>query len=127
MAVAGKPLEFVRGSSQTIEVLIKNKKTGLPFDLTDGKIIFTLKRSLESSTEQARKTSDTASEAILLTQSGDTLGKAHIFITPSDTTGATIARDYVYDVWFELVSGERYPVIKPSQWDMQRAATEDFT
>jgi len=126
MAIQGKPLTILRGSSKTLELTVRDKNKDL-VNLTGAKIFFTIKRSIEATSELVRKTSDTPAEAVLLAQSGDTLGQAQIFLSPSDTIGATPARDYYYDVWVELVSGKRYPVIKPSQLDLRRAVTEDFS
>jgi len=126
MAIKGRPLTILRGSSKTLEVTIRDANKEL-VNLDGSKIFFTLKRSIDSSSWLARKTSDNIAEAEILTQSGDTLGKARIYLSPSDTIDATPARDYEYDVWVELASGKRYPVIKPSQADLRRAVTEDFS
>ena len=126
MAISGRPLTILRGSSKTLLLTVKDSGKNL-VDLTGAKVLFTIKRNIEAAAELVRKTTDEALEAVLLTQSGDTLGQAHIFLTPSDTLTADPARDYVYDVWVELVSGKRYAVIVPSQLDLRRAVTEDFS
>jgi hypothetical protein len=126
VAIKGRPLTILRGSSKTLLLTVKDAGKNL-VNLTNAKVIFTIKRSIDSDDFLVRKTTDVAAEAVLLAQSGSTLGQAQIFLTPTDTLEATPARDYVYDVWVELVSGKRYPVIKPSQLDLRRAVTEDFS
>jgi hypothetical protein len=126
VAIQGRPLTILRGSSKTLLLTVRDKGKNL-VNLTDAKIFFTIKRTIDSDDYLVRKTSANASEAVLLAQSGDTLGQAQIFLTPTDTIGVDPARDYVYDVWVELVSGKRYPVVKPSALDMRRAVTEDFS
>lgn len=126
MAIQGRPLTILRGSSKTLLLTVRDKGKNL-VNLTDAKIFFTIKRTIDDTDPLVRKTSANASEAVLLAQSGATLGQAQIFLTPTDTIGVDPARDYVYDVWVELVSGKRYPVIKPSALDMRRAVTEDFS
>jgi len=126
VAIQGRPLTILRGSSKTLLLTVRDKGKNL-VNLTDAKIFFTIKRTIDDTDPLVRKTSANASEAVLLAQSGATLGQAQIFLTPTDTIGVDPARDYVYDVWVELVSGKRYPVIKPSALDMRRAVTEDFS
>lgn len=96
-------------------------------NLTDAKIFFTIKRTIDSDDFEVRKTTSDPAEAVLLVQAGSTLGQAKIFLTPTDTIDLDPARDYVYDVWVELVSGKRYAVIKPSALNIRRAVTEDFS
>ncbi len=126
MAIKGRTLVIIRGSSKTLVLTVKDKNKEL-VDLTDSKVLFTIKRNIEDSVGAVRKTTDVAAEAILLPQSGSTLGQAHIFLSPSDTSGLEPARDYVYDVWVELPSGKRHAVILPSQLDLRRSVTEDFS
>ena len=103
MAIKGRPLTIIRGSSKTLVLTVRDKAKAL-VNLTDAKVLFTIKRSVGSDTVEVRKTTDVVTEAILLPQSGTTLGQAHIFLSPSDTATLEPARDYVYDVWVELVS-----------------------
>lgn len=126
MAIQGRPLTILRGSSKTLLLTVKDKAKAL-VNLDGAKVFFTIKRTIDSDDFEVRKTTADPAEAVLLAQSGDTLGQAQIFLTPTDTINLDPARDYVYDVWVELTSGKRYAVIKPSALNIRRAVTEDFS
>lgn len=119
-------MTILRGSSKTLELTVRDSNKVL-VDLTGSKVFFTIKRTIGSAEYLVRKTSDNIADAEILTQSGDTLGKARFYLSPTDTISASPARDYTYDVWVELASGKRYAVIKPSVLDLRRAVTEDFS
>jgi hypothetical protein len=85
-------------------------------DLTGSTIRFHVAPSA-GATPVITKISTTVTEIEILTQSGETLGQAKIFINPADTASLS-AGVYVYDIWVDLVSGEQKLVVAPSRFEI---------
>jgi hypothetical protein len=69
------------------------------------------------------KSSDVPTEVLLLTQSGDTLGQADVFLVPSDTDSLTPGFHY-WDAWVELSDGTRHAAIPPTKVYLIDAITD---
>lgn len=110
-------LTVIRGESKTLKLSI-TKSSGSPVNLTGGRLIFTVKPSLQSRDWLIQKTSDSASQIQITSVSG---GTAEIYLRPADTKTLD-AREYIFDVWL-VFAGEQYPVIRPSTFDLQLGVT----
>ena len=111
-------LLVTRGSSKTLQLTVRNRHRK-PQDLTGARILFTVKRTLQDSKPLISKTTDHSSQ-ILFTN--PKVGQAQIFILPEDTQYLEI-RDYLFDVWVVLASGNRYVVVPTSIFSLQAGVT----
>lgn len=115
-------VEIVRGTSKNFELLVSDEN-GDPVDLTGARVISTVRCELGDDKVSIQKDSSVgATQAEILTQSGDTLGKALIKFSPSDTQNLDPG-EYVFDVWVILSSGARHIVVGPSPFIIKRGVT----
>lgn len=119
-ALGAQTIELFKGQSKTFLLSVKEEPANTPADLTGATVYFTVKRRVGDATAIIAKTSATVTEIEILVPETD--GKAKIFLSPSDTN-AMSPGNYVYDVWVELVSGKRYPVIEPSAFVLKDSVT----
>jgi hypothetical protein len=108
----------IRGSSLTIQVDVKTT-TCKPVDLTGTRMVMTVKDGTDDTVVLFQKTSDVSTQITFSNVKG---GIAFIFITPADTKHLEI-KPYVYDVWLILPTGQQYPVVPPSTFDLQAGVT----
>lgn len=124
------PLTVTRGESKTYLMTVRSKTTKLPVDLTGAKVWFSVKNRLEDPDPLINKRTLNAggldTQALVLTQSGATLGQAQIFLTPPDTAARDPQGSYVCDAWVELSSGKRYQVVKNRGFEVDPAVTTKF-
>lgn len=100
-------ISIVQGSSKTLELCVVDED-GNPVDLTGATIYFCVAQC-DGADPVIEKSSAVLTEIEILDQVTYT-GKARIYLDPADT--ATLdPGDYLFDVWVELASGKRYPVI----------------
>jgi hypothetical protein len=108
--------EIYRGQDKTYLVTVVDD-AGAAIDLTGGTMFFRVSDTPGSAHLIIAKSSAVGAEITFLAQSGATLGQAEIYIVPADTSDLE-ADVYYYDVWFQLGSGKRYPVIPPSRFEV---------
>lgn len=93
-------------------------------DLTDHDIHYRWKhRICDLDPPEIAKSSDEATEIEKLTQSGDTLGQAVVYVTTDDTIPLAAGTHY-HEAWIELDTGERYASIPPSEILVKDAVTD---
>jgi hypothetical protein len=122
MAIRGKELEIIRGVTLTLELTIRDQLKQL-VALTGATIYFRVKTDLEAASLAIALSSAVPAEAEIDADQVTNKGKGRFFLSPSDTSGLAPG-EYIYDVWVELVGGERHAVIKPSKLVLKRAVTE---
>jgi len=111
-------LSITRGSSKTIEVIVSNC-SGTPANLTGAKVVLTVKDAATSQTPLIQKNSDFPAQAEI---TFPRLGKARFYLFPADTQTLAL-KQYTFDVWVILASGQRYAVILPTIFDVQPGVT----
>jgi len=89
-----------------------------PVDLTGATVFFTVRKSVKEALSILEKDSTNALE--IEVSSPATTGVATIYITSGDTVGLD-AGTYVFDIWVELSSGKRSPVIEISEFIVRDA------
>lgn len=95
--------------------------TKQPLNLVNKVLIFSVKtRPDEKCTTLIRKTSPLANGIEIIDAAG---GRAWIRLTKEDTAELRPGT-YVYDVWVEYSTGERYPVITPSPFKVLSGASD---
>jgi len=92
---------------------------GTPVSINGAKLWFTVKRAIQDPLPVFQKQSTNPAEIAIVAPD---VGKAEISILPSDTQAIT-AGLYVFDVWIELASGDRYVLIPPSDFKVERTVT----
>jgi len=122
MANLRQDLQILRGISKTLRLTVEDED-GERVDLTGATVYFSVKVNVADAAAVISKDSGTPSEITILTQSGDTLGQADIFLVPSDTSGLSPIQHY-YDVWVVLASGARHAVVPPASFYIEQAITE---
>lgn len=110
-----------KGASKTFCLTVLDD-TGTAVDLTGATLYFTVAQTV-GGTAVISKTSAVVTEIEILTQSGATLGQAKVYLQPSDTSTLDTSLPYVYDIWVELSSGQRYVVIAPSAFLVDESVT----
>lgn len=103
-------LRIVRGETKTLQLTVSDE-SGDPVDLTDGRVVFGVKRRVDDVGLILSKDSEKGVDEVELDD--PRRGRAQIKLLAADTRRLD-AKDYVYDVWVVLTSGARHPVIPPS-------------
>jgi hypothetical protein len=116
--LADNAITIYRGSSKTY-LLTVTDEDGEIQNLTGASIYFTVKCDVKDSLAKIQKSSAQATEIEI---HAPTEGKAKIYLGPTDTQNMDPGK-YVFDVWVQLASGKRYPVIKPSTFKVEHAVT----
>lgn len=115
-------LYFKKGQSKTYLVTVTDEN-GDRVDLTSGVAKMTVKDKLTLPTVTIEKSSANPAQALILNQASPaTKGQFEVYFVPSDTNTIT-AGEYKYDVWVQLASGKRYPVIYPSSFLLEASVT----
>jgi flavoprotein len=115
-------LYFKKGQSKTYLVTVTDE-LGARVDLTGGVAKMTIKDNLTSPTVTIAKSSTVVTEIVILSQVVETTkGQFEVYFVPSDTTSVAPG-EYKYDVWVQLASGKRYPVIHPSSFLLEASVT----
>lgn len=112
-------VSLYQGQSKTLEVAVVDL-SDKPVDLTGSTIFFTVKQCYDQSHGLIIKTSNNIAEAEIVNAKG---GIARIYLQPADTFGLAEGQ-YKFDVWVELVTGKRYPVILPSVFEVVAGVTK---
>lgn len=112
-------IEIYKGESKTLLLTVLDENRD-PQDLTGATLTMTVRKRITDTATVITKVSTTVTEIEI--QAPATGGLAKIFLTPADTSSLAPG-DYVYDIWTELASGRKSPVIKPSQFVILLAVT----
>lgn len=91
-------IEMVKGDDEKRKITLTNTVTGLPIDLTNTKIWFSVKKNYSDTTYQFQRRNDLAGgddTEILITDALN--GEALLHVIPANTEDM-IASNYVYDV-----------------------------
>jgi len=121
-------LSIVQGENKTVELTIAEFDNSdppllIPIDLTGGTVTLTVRLKAREPTVLIQKTSATPAEITILNQITDK-GRADIFFVPGDTTAVAIKPgQFVYDIWFEDSTGERFAAISISRFDILQRVT----
>ena len=107
-----------RGESATIFLQVLDS-TNAVVDLTGGKVYFTVKVTVKDTTPLIQKTSDLITQIVI---TYPRLGKCEIILDASNTNTLDVGT-YTYDIWVMLSSGKKYPVIKPSVFEIEESVT----
>jgi hypothetical protein len=112
-------VSIYRGSSKTLELTVYGDD-GQPIDLTGARIVFSVKADASDRNTLIQK--DSAASAEQAEVYTPRSGIARVYLNPTDTTSLDPS-EYVFDVWAVLSSGKRYPVIRPSVFEVLEAVT----
>lgn len=112
-------LNFKKGESKDYTVTVTDE-LGSAVDLTGGRAKFTVKQTVDAVSADIEKDSDVGPTEVELTDPAN--GQFVIKLVPSDTSSLT-AGEYFYDIWVELASGKRYPVVCPSSFFIEQTIT----
>lgn len=120
-------IEVYRGQSQDIEYEIVQAQDGecgeelSPVDLTGSSIYLTVRTEPSSPTALIEKNSSNALDIEIPTPVEDGIVIVHF---SSDDTKDLEANEYVFDVWLQLSSGKRVPVIEVSEFVVKEPVTK---
>jgi len=112
-------IEIFRGSSKTYELHVTDSSEA-NVNLTGARVILSVKCSLSDPAPLIQKDSQAGAGQVDITHPLE--GKAEIKFVPSDTQTMD-AGEYIFDVWVELASGTRGPVILPSPFRVVAGVT----
>lgn len=107
-----------KGSSKTLDLQVLDQNNS-PVNITGSTITLTVRKKAPDLLPLIFKSSTDATQVIITFPE---VGKAQIFILPSDTKTLD-ARVYVFDIWITLGSGLRYPIILPSDFEILQPVT----
>lgn len=116
--LGGNAIELIRGSSKTFLLSVVDE-IGAVQSLDGATVYFTVKCDLKDTETKIVKSSAQPAEIEIYAPAE---GKAKIYLTPGDTLNMDLG-EYVFDVWVELASGKRYPVVKPSPFIIEAGVT----
>ena len=111
-------IEIIRGSSKTLALTVTDE-LGAPVDLTGGRILFSVKHTVQDDQPLVQKSSDLLTQVEITTPRE---GKAKIYLQPMDTQNLDPI-EYTFDVWAVLSNGKRYPVVLPSIFRVKPGVT----
>lgn len=115
---AANGISVYKGASKLLLLNVVSAD-GKPFPINGAKLWFTVKRTINEPLPVFQKQSTNPAEIAIVAPD---VGKAEISILPSDTQGLTTGT-YIFDVWIELASGDRYVLIPPSDFKVERTVT----
>jgi len=96
------------------------RDSGIPVDITNHIITFTVKSNPKETANLIQKTSASISEIELV---DPTIGRADIKLVPTDTVNI-VHGDYVYDVWIEKPTGEQFQIVPVSKFLVRDRVTQ---
>jgi hypothetical protein len=111
-------VSIIRGTSKTLSLKVKDA-AGLPVDLNQSTLYFTVKRKAKDKYSLIQKVSTDIAQIEI---PNPTDGCAKIYITPEDTMSLGSAR-YVFDVLIVLPSTAVYVVVAPSVFEVKDGIT----
>jgi len=118
MLLPENSLTIIRGTSKKLQLAVTQPE-GVPYDLTGGRVIMTVKQSLSDDLPTIQKRSNIPAEAAITVPRK---GIAEFYFVPADTQGISPCT-LVFDVWFITATGERYNVVPRSSFVVQPGVT----
>lgn len=119
MLTPDNTITIYRGATKSLGLFVSAADGKTAVDLTGARIVFTVKKELSDPIPLFQKTSEVPQQVTIVSAKK---GLARIFILPQDTRKLEI-RQYIYDIWVKLASGDEYPIVVPSVLDVQPAVT----
>jgi hypothetical protein len=107
-------ISIIRGSSKTLKLTVTDENDAV-VNLTGATIYFSVKVGERDPQPLFQKSSLNPAQAEITTPRE---GVALIYLQPSDTQSLD-PHEYVFDVWTVLANGKRYPVVKPSVFEVK--------
>lgn len=118
MLVPENSINIIRGTTKTLQLKV-SQPDGNYYDLTGGKLVFTVKNGTYEDLPLLQKlTTDPAQGSITKPREG----LAEFYLVPGDTNGLD-PRSYVFDVWLITATGERYAVVAESVFTVAAGVT----
>lgn len=125
-STAASAITITRGEHMTIALpaVVDDQKVAI--DLTGAKVWFTVKNRVEDTSPAISKRNTLAggadTEVLIVTPLE---GLVEIYLIPTDTTNLT-ATTYIADVWVELASGKRWPIMRRRAFTIEASVTTVF-
>lgn len=111
------PVAMKLGDDKTLLLTLTDRSTGERLNLTDYEAIELQVKPKDGDLDAPILTKALGAGITLLTQSGDTLGQAHVTIDSADTPGdGANAGIYRFDVVVVDENGKRRTVYGPADW-----------
>ena len=114
--ITTKDLRMVRGQTYPLLFTVKSA-LGARVDLTGATVHFSVRTDLKAQPIIHKLSPGTG--AVVLPQTGDTLGQFTVSLAGSDTS-SLVPGDYYYDAWIVDASSARYPVVATSRLAIQQ-------
>jgi len=111
-------IRVARGENKTINLTVTEKK--IPVDITNHTITFTVKSGPTEAANLIQKTTALITEIDIV---DPTIGRADIFLVPADTV-SIVHGDYVYDIWIEPPSADRFQIVPVSKFLVRDRVTQ---
>lgn len=118
MMLPENSITVIRGTSKTL-LLTVTKPDGTAFDMTGGKLVFTVKEALYDDLPVLQKLTSNPTEGSI-TKPRE--GIAEFYLRPVDTNGMP-PKNYVFDVWLITSGGDRFAVVPESTFVVSPGVT----
>lgn len=116
--VSENQISIYKGESATLNLSVVDSDNRV-VDLTDGRVIMSVKNDIKDQFALIQKTSDSISQIELTAPRS---GKATIYLNASDTSGIDV-KQYVFDIWVKLNTNKQYMIVKPSVFEVLESVT----
>lgn len=116
---AENAIDVIRGISRTLVLTVKDSH-GDVVDLTNGRVVFTVKCKLSDVNPVILKDSENGVGEVEI--SDPVSGEAKIYLTPNDTHNMKPGK-YVFDVWVILAAATRHLVVGPGEFNVKAGVT----
>jgi hypothetical protein len=110
--------QIARGTSKNFSLSVQDGSGG-HVDITDCRLVFSIKRTITDPFPIVQKTSAHSDQIEIIKP---LRGLATIKLVPADTHNLDPGV-YVYDLWIVLKTGSRYQIIPPSAFVVEAAVT----
>jgi hypothetical protein len=118
MLLPENSVTIIRGTSKTYQLKV-TKPDGSFYDLTGGRLVWTVKTSLGDDLPVIQKRTNFVAEGAITVPRQ---GIAEFYFVPADTQGVQPCT-LVFDLWLITATGERYCVVQRSSFVVQPGVT----
>ena len=118
MLLPENSLTFIRGTTKTLRLTV-TKPDGSLYDLTGGRLVFTVKGALSDDLPVLQKRTNIPAEGVI---TDPRRGIAEFYFVPADTQGIQPCT-LIFDVWLITAAGERFCVVQRSSFVVQPGVT----